>query len=134
MSSVLRSFSQIPSRVKFLIVTNATVDAAGTIPSQDNLEAFDLSGNTLTGGSIQTDTEVNSQTGFRGLELVQGYLYRDLGKQLVIKNASNAHLAIFRLARLQNAVTNEGVNLADNNIWIKVWSASGGGVVVSRTG
>lgn len=64
----------------------------------------------------------------------QNELYRDLGKQIVIKDANNNHLAYFRLVRLQNSVANEGVNMADSNIWMKVWSASGTGVAVVRTG
>ena len=136
MASVLRSYSQIPARTKFLLVVNDGTDISGTPPpSDDTVVAFDTS-STLV-GTFFVDADISGATGYTpydGNTITAGQLYRDLGKQITIVDANNNHLAYFRLVRRQNSVANEGINLADSNIWMKVWAASGNGVAVVRTG
>jgi hypothetical protein len=140
MASVLRSYSQIPARTKFLLTVGFVDDVITpeTGPSNDGVVAFDTSSALV--GTFFTDADISGATGYVPMNMAttpaisQNELYRDLGKQIVIKDANNNHLAYFRLVRLQNSVANEGVNMADSNIWMKVWSASGTGVAVVRTG
>ena len=144
MASAMRSYAQIPARTKFLIVTFAPSNdiSDGPAPSDDRVVAFDISSTAHLNGTFFTDAAISATTGYTPLNvsipeyeaaLDAGRLYRDLGKQIVIVDANNNHVAYFRLVRLQNGVSSEGIG-SDHNIWMKVWSASGEGVAVARTG
>ncbi len=136
----MRAHAQIPARIKFLLVVNPEGEIAG-LPSDDLVNAFTVDSLPVTGtagvtnGTFFTDVDISGAPNYVVVELNPGFLYRDLGKQLTIINpTTKAHLAYFRLARIQNSATTEGVDFADSNTWIKVWSATGQGVAVVRTG
>jgi hypothetical protein len=134
MSSVLRAYSQIPVRAKYLIVD---ISANPTGTSASTGEAFDLSAGLSwpsSAGSVMVDTELNKVAG--RVDLLQGQLYRDLGRQVVVANADGVHLAHFRAAQRVSGPTTEGVDFAGAGfeLFICVWSATAGQVSVSRTG
>lgn len=133
MSSAIRAHAQIPARIKFMLVvtTNDSYDPSGN-PSSGGVSAFEISGGSLS-GTFFTDAGIIGTPGYLAVDPLVGQLYRDLGKQIVIVDANDKHLAYFRLARRQNGVASEGIG-AEPNIWIKVWAAAGEGVVVARTG
>ena len=122
-------------RAKYLIV-DISNNPAGTSASTG--EAFDLSAGLSwpsSAGSVMVDTELNKVAG--RIDLLQGQLYRDLGRQVVVVNASDVHLAHFRAAQLVSGPTTEGVPdfaAAGFELFICVWSATAGQVSVSRTG
>lgn len=132
MSSVLRVPSQIPVRAKYLIVdvsANPGLTAAAG-------EAFELSGTAMwpaEGRTIMLNTDLNTIA--LPVNLTQGQLYRDLGRQVVVVDAYSRHLAHFRAAQLVSGAASEGVP-ADYipDVYICVWSATAGQVSVSRTG
>ena len=138
----MRAHAQIPARIKFLLVVNPAADGVeGVQPTDISVNAFtvdSLPTTSVTGlptnGTFFTDLDISGAPGYEVVDLGPGDLYRDLGKQLtIIDPTTKAHLASFRLARLQNNAAAEGIG-GGPNTWIKVWSASGLGVAVARTG
>jgi hypothetical protein len=137
MSSVLRAPSQIPVRAKYLIV-DLSQNPAGTGASTG--EAFDLSAGKSwpidgNGRSVMLDSELNSIA--VRVDLLQGQLYRDLGRQVVVVNAYGDHLAHFRAAQIVSGPATEGVPASTNagfELYVCVWSATAGQVSVTRTG
>jgi hypothetical protein len=128
MSSALTKLSQIPVRSKFLIVLRTL---AGTQFEADVAAAFTLDG--VWGvdvGTIATADALNPVAAPTTITL--GNLYRDLGRQIMVVNATGGHQALFREAIQQNSVANEGVMNAP--IWLCVWRADGSEVGVARTG
>lgn len=129
MSSALAKLSQIPVRSKFLIVLRSLV------PGQfdaDAAAAFSLDAGKQWGvdvGTIATAAELNAVAAPASITL--GNLYRDLGRQVMVVDATGAHLALFREAIQQNSAANEGVMSAP--IWLCVWRADGSEVGVART-
>lgn len=140
MSSLLRLYSQIPVREKFLLVAGTPVTSG--VPSA-------VSGFTLTAGehinlsSISTNADIAVASGYTIYQgLVAGDLYKDMGRQITIFDpATHNHLAVFRQVQAVKGADTEGVDVEGTvpesyyaNIYLKVWSADGAGVVVVRTG
>jgi hypothetical protein len=139
MSSVLKSYSQIPVRVKYLIAV-ADDDGAKIGVGADGVSAFTLDpGTFLSLGSIATESVVEALPDNSQYTLEAGNLFKDLGRQITILDADNAtHLAVYRQVQLVSGAGSEGV--ADDapsyeaNIFVRVWAADGKNVVVARTG
>lgn len=131
MSSTLRTVAQIPARIKYLLAI-ATVDTASDTLTADNCFGFSCAVTNIPSTTLTTATTVASSSQW---DYVAGDLMKDLGRQLVIYDATtNQHLAVFRQVQLISGVGVEGV--PDNYpiaYFVKVWSASGNGVGVART-
>jgi hypothetical protein len=148
MSSVTKSFSQIPVQTKFLTCFKdiSGAETAGAGAGADGYAAFTLdSGEFLNITSIATQTDVEAAAGFavRGgganvNQLTAGELFKDMGRQITVLAADDAtHLALYRQVQLVSGATTEGVaNDADYsaNIYIRVWAADGQNVRVARLG
>jgi hypothetical protein len=132
MSSILRTYSQIPARAKHLIgITD------GSIGPFSEISAFTLSpGEFINMTSVATEEDISGLLGFVILGDISGNLYKDLGRQVTVYDpATHAHLAVFRQVQLVNGLDTEGVCAAVNRcatIYMKVWSSNGVGVVVVR--
>lgn len=136
MSSMLRKYSQIPVRAKYLLAV-AAGDAVGPNPS--DVSAFTLnSGEHIYVSSIASNDDIlTGGHGFAIEPIAEGALYKDMGRQIVIYDAEQRHIAVFRQVQLVSGGDTEGVCPAADrcaNIYVKVWSADGLGVVVVRTG
>jgi hypothetical protein len=142
MSSVLRTFSQIPVRAKYLLVAASTGGNAVITGDASQVSAFTLAaGAFLTVTSVATVADVSDGAGYAIVTDISGsngILYKDLGRQITIYDpADHAHLAVFRQVQAIDGAETEGVcNAADYcaQTFVKVWGADGLGVVVVRTG
>lgn len=144
MSSILRKYSQIPPRVKYLSVASAAtaVDAGAT----NLVSGFSLApGEHIELSSIATNADVAVAAGYAVIaagDYVDGALYKDMGRQITIYDpVDHKHLAVFRQVQMVDGVGTEGVGVEGvnpesyyANLYLKVWSADGMGVVVVRTG
>ncbi len=141
MSSVLRTFSQIPVRAKYLLVAASTGGNAVISGDASQVSAFTLAaGALLTVTSVATVADVSGGAGYAIVDLSgsNGILYKDLGRQITIYDpADHAHLAVFRQVQAIDGAETEGVCAAADycaQTFVKVWGADGLGVVVVRTG
>ena len=138
MSSVLKSYSQIPVRAKYLIVI---VDSNGGLEGvgNDGVSAFSLDPGVLHDlGSMALAGVVEDESTISFLRV--GDLFKDLGRQITILDTDGAtHLAVYRQVQLVDGPATEGVGGGDANgfnanIFLRVWAADGKNVVVVRTG
>ena len=133
MSSVRRAFDQIPSRVKYFLVTE-TFDISGV--AIEDAPALDLSG-APTIASLNTFVNVANMGTYFAKRLTDdsGRLLKDLGQEIIIVNDAGQHVARYRHAlRLGNAAA-EGVDgVPGTSFLVRVWAADGTNVVVVRTG
>jgi hypothetical protein len=149
MSSVTKSFSQIPVQTKFLTCFKdiSGAETAGAGAGADGYAAFILdAGEFLNVTSMATQDIVEAAAGFGPLggganvnQLTAGQLFKDMGRQItVLDNADDAtHLALYRQVQLVSGPTTEGVaNDAaySANIYVRVWAADGQNVRVARLG
>ena len=141
MSSALKSFSQIPVRVKNLVAIASYSSGEGV--GSAGVGAFTLTpGALLDLGSLALagDVEDNSTTGYAARNLVAGELFKDMGRQITVLDTDDAtHLAVYREVQLMAGPSTEGVDGDDTtgfraNIFVRVWAADGNGVRVARTG
>lgn len=131
MSSALAKISQIPVRSKFLIVLRDISAGSSGLDAQ-GAAAFSLTGTWgVDIGTIALGADLDAIAAPAGI--TTGQLYRDLGRQIMVVDATGAHLALFREAIQQNSAANEGVNYASPSIWLCVWRADGSQVGVART-
>ena len=139
MTSVLRTFSQIPVREKYLL---AVIDSSGG--NTDNVFATNVEAFSITSGayiditSVATEADISNAAGVAVYNITAGWLFKDLGRQITVYDpADHKHLAVYRQVQYVSGGETEGVCNAANycaNIFVKVWSADGAGVVVVRTG
>ena len=138
MSSALRAPSQIGAREKFLIGVRAFDSSGGVAPENATTAGFSVTASATVGnGGIYTSAEVQALAGYSSNIpniAVGTSLFRDLGKELVVIDANEKHLARFRLAAPVSNAFAEGLPTTPANVWLKVWSAAGTGVAVARTG
>jgi hypothetical protein len=139
MTSVLRSFTQIPARIKYFLVLETiygiremsfTYRSALILPSLP--------------APIQTQTEFtgtyNDPSGYVIPDVAAGQLLKDLGQQFTITDANFNHRAIYRRVQPVRGVDSEGVGGSSGDSWgtfyVKVWDsdASSYPIVVTRTG
>lgn len=141
MSSVLKSYSQIPVRVKYLIPV-ADYDGSKVGVGANGTSAFYAdAGAYLSLGSIALADDVVAATGYTVMTLDAGELYKDMGRQITIVDTDGAgakHLAVYRQVQYMGGVASEGVEDAAPSyyahIFLRVWAADGKNVVVARTG
>lgn len=139
----MRTIAQIPAQVKYLLVvlgpdTGSNIDLMN--PTAADCYAFSCNEGTFSGSHLSSqtaNTELSAPgTNAAGIDLEQGTLYKDLGRQIVIYDPdTHLRLAIFREVQEVDGPLSEGV--PDNYPtarFIKVWSASGAGVYVARQG
>jgi hypothetical protein len=141
--SAIRSIAQIPASIKYL---EAVV---GSSAFDDDVlaeyPAFSLDGTAADLGAV--GSIVLNSTADANLANVSavifgdentygvGTLFKDLGRQLLIKDAADNHLALFRQVQYVNGEEGVGgVPPVWNCLFVKVWAADGLNVCVARTG
>jgi hypothetical protein len=158
MSSILRKFSQIPVRTKYLLVM-ADPEAGDNVPTDgERFGVFGASILQVTNGTFLNLTSTNTVAGITAavtaagatvtpivntlipLVTYTGRLFKDLGRELTVYDPSVAgdlHVATYRECQLVNGAAYEGVVDADGygaDYYVRVWAADGANVVVGRTG
>jgi hypothetical protein len=135
MSSAIRTYAQIPARVKYFIWLNNDPNTNG-IPAasafQLNAGAYASIGSMAVADAI--DPVTTSPFGD-----VSPNLLKDMGRQITIVDAdTKAHLAVYREVQNIDGIGSEGVGGSapewESTYFVKVWSADGAGVEVVRTG
>ena len=141
--SALRSLSQIPASIKYLVARiDSTVYNSNILATYP---AFAITGSVEDiGGSIVDSTTVNQHlTNITGVTFGTGDTYsigtqfKDLGRQFLIVDADDNHLALFRQVQRVLGIDTEGVGGVApswNCLFVKVWAADGANVCVVRTG
>lgn len=135
MSSTLRKFSQIPVRIKYFL-TLAEYDPA---PPAEGV-SYDDPALVFPGGypgPIVGDGALGivDYPGFAA-----GVLLKDLGRQVVIVDSMDRHIAVYREVQRVNGSGSEGVGPQVSpdgpygTFFVKVWAADGSNVLVARTG
>lgn len=107
MSSVIRSLSQLPSRVKYLL---AVAQCEYYIPV-GSLESIE------TTNDFATKTTSN----VRPLKT----LFRDMGDSVTTVNASGQHVGLYRSVQRVAGISSEGVpeTFETETVYVQVWSA-----------
>jgi hypothetical protein len=118
MTSILRSYSQIPSRVRYF---TALYDISG------------YTATTTTGGILLTPSQfLNNYS--KTVSVLSSSLLKDLGKTITIYDSTTKlHIEVYSRVQLVNGINTEGVGGSYNTFYIKTWSAIGD-VDVARTG
>lgn len=132
MSSTLRSVAQIPARIKYLVAVASPVDSSDNILA-DECVAFSTD---LDLATMIPHTEVPTEAVVAPEVFAPGDLFKDLGRQVIVYDAAtSAHLIVYRQVQRVNGANDEGVP-GNYNVpfYIRVWAASGAGVLVARTG
>jgi hypothetical protein len=140
MTSVLRRTDQIGPRIRYLLVTAVGASGADSL-NLSNANIFAFSSNQQRFGPVDQvqDGTVSSFT-CTPVSLTIGSLYRDTGRSLYVYNilgAGGLQVAIFRQVIPMSGYNSEGISATQDSgpsLYVKVWSATGNGVVVSRTG
>jgi hypothetical protein len=132
--SAMRSFSQIPVRVKYFLAVDSYIpleDEGVADPGDAGVNFQDGFQEIVVEGSITLD-----YVGFSS-----GDLLKDLGQQFTMVDINNNHIATYRKVQRVNGPASEGVGPALSpadgpfgTFFVKVWSADGQGVYVVRTG
>lgn len=135
MSSALRTYAQIPARVKYFLWLNND-PSLSPIPEAS---AFQLNAGDYAaiGSMAAADAIVPVTT--RPFAALDSALLKDMGRQITIVDAdTKAHLAVYREVQIVDGVGSEGVGGSapewESTYFVKVWSADGAGVEVVRTG
>ena len=141
MSSAQAAWSQIGPREKYLIgIMDASSNGAVYVTDVSCIGFYQPldPGNPVAGGRVYRNTVVDlsaSDISMNGFAITQGTLYRDMGQEIVVTNTTDVYLSRFRLGNKVSGASTEGVQgPAAANVWLKTWSAAGGGVAVARTG
>ena len=134
MSSVHRAPSQIPARIKYLLLTAVDEYAMpAAAPAAAAASATDLQ---LSNTSVYSASSYDFYNSVNGTTAAAG-LYRDLGVELHFQ-INGVAFATYRLAQPCNGSTSEGVSATApaDNVFVLVWSASSefGVPVAVRTG
>jgi len=140
MSSVLRGPAQISDRSKYLIgiidTSGGAVPPISTPLNGNYTYAFQVPPGTF-GPSDQVAnlplSAFSTATGTDYIEIRQGMLFKDLGRQLYVYDqvgAGASLLCIYRNCARMNSLFGEGINpipfsgtVGYNNYWVKVWSS-----------
>jgi hypothetical protein len=136
MSSTLRSYAQIPARVKYFIYDSGSATTDVAVPA---VSIFTLPvGAYASLSSKATADEVNDVANTDPSSPATSLL-KDMGRQITIyDDTTSAHVAIYREVQVVNGADTEGVGGSSpawgSNYFVKVWSANGLGVAVVRTG
>ena len=136
MSSTLRTVAQIPPRIKYLVAVATGADGSDNI-LDDSCVAFTCdSGAFLESSVIPHTSPAIAAAAATGVGYSTGDMFKDLGRQLVIYDASTKlHRVIYRQVQRVDGADTEGVpGDYDEPLFVRVWAASGAGVRVARTG
>ena len=136
MSSAIAKIAQKVKRTNYLLVVESKSresfgrDAAVTLPTSVHIPQSVIT---------KTDFDALGSTGGAGYDLVQGQLYKDLGRELVVYYddiVGSPHRNVYRECQLMNGPATEGIDGVDEDVrvFIKVFSAKGYGIYVARTG
>jgi hypothetical protein len=139
----MRSYAQIPARIKYFIVVFA-------VPAGEGYSGFDYDSTVrlkTTPAPVQTITEFNTNhfsnpSGYEYPSLTEGELLKDLGQQFIITDANYNHLALYRRVQRVRGGDSEGVSGSPANGWdsfyVRVWEADvlnpASPIAVTRTG
>ena len=127
MSSLLRAPAQIPVRSKFLL---GLADLSGGAGDASTRPAFTVDAN-------QSVTDVMTAAALdavaSGANIVNGRVYRDLGRQVSVFDALSRRVAVYRCVQEQLNATTEGVQNG-TDLYVRVWAADGSNVGVARLG
>ena len=126
MSSILNSFDQVPSRIRYFLTTATTQTFQGS----------GASGKATIAKSLITYADYVGAIAAPG-SATSGTLLRDTGKEcVVVDNTTKMHLYKLRLVQPVNGATTEGVPVAYStaSYYVRVWSSDGSGVTVARLG
>jgi hypothetical protein len=135
MSSVLRYPGQIPARIRYFLAVQSYTpqDQEGTIDSGDSAITFP---DGYTASIVVEDSLTVNYVAFS-----TGDLLKDLGRNVIVVDSENRHIARYREVQRVNGADTEGVNgrvdpldSAYGCFFVKTWSADGLGVYVVRTG
>jgi hypothetical protein len=145
--SAIRSLAQIPASIKYLeaVVGSSGFDSdvlaeypAFRLLNDANISDLGAEGSIVLGSTADANlSNVESVTIGDENTYAVGTLFKDLGRQLLIKGASDNHVALFRQVQLVNGADTEGVSGVSpswNCLFVKVWAADGTNVCVARTG
>ena len=128
MSSLLRGPAQIPIRAKFLIGLS---DLSGGTGDASTRPAFTVDA-TRTVTDVMTATALDAAA--TGANIVDGRVYRDLGRQVTVVDASRRRVAVYRCVQEQLNVAAEGASLSSTDLYVRVWAADGTLMNVARLG
>jgi hypothetical protein len=121
MSSILRFPAQIPVRSKFFIGISTNNAGGGPL----GRDAFTVKpGNSVQ--DVMTTTEVDANC--LGTGVIVGGVYRDLGRQVTMVDASNRRVAVWRCVQRQDDIATEGAYLSTGSqstadLYVRVWDA-----------
>lgn len=143
MSSVTSSFAQKSGRTKFLLCTAGVAAVSGTSPNFISTgPAFTLATTTVIPNSTVSQDQLNDLTatgiGASPASTTTTYLYRDLGREIVVFDddvAGHPVTEVFREVTRVNGRDTEGISAAPAPmLFVKVFSSTGLNVTVARTG
>lgn len=128
MSSLLRAPAQIPVRTKFLLGLSDLAPGAG-------VDAAAAPAFTVDAGRSVTDVMLatNLDAAAAPAGIANGRVYRDLGRQVTVVDASRRRVAVYRCVQEQLNVATEGVQNG-TDLYVRVWAADGTLVNVARLG
>jgi hypothetical protein len=128
MSSVLKSYGQIPDRVQYFLGIGEAVCQGEVLSELSIVTMSAYPGAIVTNASADGLWESACPEGG-----VSGLLYKDMGATVNVYDDNRLLIAVFRKVQLVDGASTEGVGDA-TQYYIKVWSADGLGVVFARTG
>ena len=128
MSSLLRAPAQVPVRTKFLLGLS---DLSGGAGDASTRPAFTVDA-TRTVTDVMTATALDAAA--TGANIANGRVYRDLGRQVTVVDASRRRVAVYRCVQEQLGVTAEGASVTAADLYVRVWAADGSNVNVARLG
>jgi hypothetical protein len=143
MSTQLRRLAQAPAhspaRTKFFINVAAL---SGTGAAGDSIVSLNPA-TTIPAQAVVAEDDFTTIFDAGTAYSTVGTLFRDLGRSVTVVDAENNHLYRYRQVQRVNGISSEGVhgdatitapNPWTSNLYVLVWSASGSGVNVARTG
>jgi hypothetical protein len=144
MTSVMRSYAQVPARIKYFLCVDQ-VNYAIRFPISPFFDYYSAIQLPTYPGPILTRTEFNAAytdpSGYVTPAIAVGDQLKDLGQQFIITDANFNHRAIYRRVQRVRGIDSEGVGGEPpgwDTFYVKTWDAdaseSGYPVSVVRTG
>ncbi len=140
----MRSFSQIPVRIKYFIAISDYEGGRGVVPISDFDPTIRLYSPAYPGPILtqaEYDATYTDPSGYEYPPLSAGELLKDLGQQFVVTDSDYNHRVIYRRVQRVKGINSEGVSGDPSNGWdtfyVKVWDSEGaptGSIYVARTG
>lgn len=143
MSSILRTFSQIPSQIRYFLGVEGGYFTDGNDVVTNECSIIRLNNGQAYPGAIALAADLDpifddSLTGGGGQPMT-GKLYKDMGRSITVVDSAGRHISVYRNVQFVNGPGSEGVGGISptwiSNIYVLVWSAGNPDhVVVARTG